>query len=316
MNATVYAAGAILWREEMGVLKVCLVHRSRYNDWAWPKGKLDPGEVLPQTAVREIREETGLSIKLGLKLPVQEYTLPNGRPKEVHYWLARVSDKALANSKFKPDEEVAEVAWLTIAEARERMTYPDDQVYLNYLEQYASADQLNTKPFIVLRHAKATPRTDWKKGEETRPLLPLGFEQAKAIVPLLAAFGIKRVVTSPWARCLKTVEPFALKYKLPIVKRHQATEKGNEKGPQRTKKVVRDLIEAGKPTVLCSHRPALPSILEAVSENASPAFEILIHEARALKPGHMMVIHLTVPKNAKEKRQVVAVESHGPAIDD
>lgn len=314
MVPTVYAAGAVLWREEKGVLKVLLVHRARYLDWAWPKGKLDPGEVLPQTAVREIREETGLSVKLGMKLPVQEYNLPSGQPKEVHYWLARVSDSVLAKSKFKPDDEVAEVAWLTLDEARAKMTYPDDQVYLNYLEQYHAAGQLRTKPFVVLRHAKATPRADWKKDEGTRPLLPLGFDQAKAVVPILAAFGIKKVVTSPWARCLTTVEPYAKKFGLPIIKRHQATEAGNEKGPQRTEKVVRDLIETGKPTVLCSHRPALPSILDAVSEYASPAQEILIHEARALKPGHMMVIHLTI--GGDKKRKVVGVETYAPVVDD
>ncbi|MFM5904537.1 MAG: NUDIX domain-containing protein, partial [Micrococcales bacterium] len=56
---TVFAAGAVLWREVDGQLMVALVHRTVYKDWAWAKGKLDPGEVLPQTAVREILEETG-----------------------------------------------------------------------------------------------------------------------------------------------------------------------------------------------------------------------------------------------------------------
>jgi len=59
---TILAAGAILWREEKGQLLVALIHRSRHNDWSWPKGKVDPGELLPETAVREIAEETGLAI--------------------------------------------------------------------------------------------------------------------------------------------------------------------------------------------------------------------------------------------------------------
>jgi len=65
---TIYAAGCVLWREEQGQLKVALVHRGRYDDYGWAKGKLDPGEVLPQTAVREIEEETGLRVNLGVSL--------------------------------------------------------------------------------------------------------------------------------------------------------------------------------------------------------------------------------------------------------
>ena len=103
---TVYAAGALLWRIEDSVLKVAIVHRGRYDDWSWPKGKVDPGEALPQTAVREIREETGLKVKLGVPLGIQKYRLPNKNKKEVHYWAAKVTDKSLAESRFVPNEEV------------------------------------------------------------------------------------------------------------------------------------------------------------------------------------------------------------------
>jgi 8-oxo-dGTP pyrophosphatase MutT (NUDIX family) len=97
---TVYAAGAVLWRIENSQLKVALVHRGRYNDWSWAKGKVDPGETLPVTAVREIREETGLKVKLGVPLGIQRYLLPNKNLKEVHYWAAKVSDKSLAESNL------------------------------------------------------------------------------------------------------------------------------------------------------------------------------------------------------------------------
>ena len=67
---TIFAAGAVLWREVDGKLLVAVIHRARYDDWSFPKGKQDPGENLPQTAVREIREETGIKVSLGVSKTV------------------------------------------------------------------------------------------------------------------------------------------------------------------------------------------------------------------------------------------------------
>ena len=311
---TIFAAGAICWRVEKSELQVALIHRARYDDWSWPKGKVDPGECLPETAVREIAEETGLSIKLGVRLGIQKYDLPSGIPKEVHYWAAKISDKAIRKSKFKPSEEVAEVTWVSADAAAAKLTYSHDGEPLARLLELHDAGQLDTKPFIILRHAKATPRSDWKGENGKRPLLPLGKTQAQTLVPLLSAFPVKRVVSSPWTRCVTTVSPFATKRKLTIIQRSQLSELGSAKGPQRTQKVVRDLVEDNIATVVCTHRPALPSILDALSSFANAGLEIAIHEARVLKPGHVMVVHLSNTKSAS-KRQVVAVETYAPVID-
>jgi 8-oxo-dGTP diphosphatase len=75
---TIYAAGALLWREEKGKLLIALIHRSRHGDWSFPKGKVDPGETFPEAAVREIYEETGLKIRLGVPLPTAYYKVPTG----------------------------------------------------------------------------------------------------------------------------------------------------------------------------------------------------------------------------------------------
>lgn len=313
---TVYAAGAICWREEKGELFVALIHRARYNDYSWPKGKVDPGESLPETAVREIAEETGLKIRLGVRLSIQNYVLPNGKDKEVHYWAARVSDSALAKSKFKPSEEVASIDWHKPADARALLTYSHDAEVLDRLLELYEDGHLRTKPVVILRHAKATPRADWKGGKTLddgrRPLLPFGFVQATALIPLLRAFGVKRVVTSPWARCRTTVEPFAKALKLKIVERSQLSELGNRKGPKRTAKVVREIIETGRPTVVCSHRPALPSILGAVSEFADKSLAKAIEAASALKPAEMLVVHMTTGAH----RQAVAAETYSPVIEE
>ncbi len=309
---TVFAAGAICWREVDGALRVAIIHRNRYNDWSWPKGKVDPGETLPEAAVREIREETGLKIRLGAPLRVQSYKLANGADKEVHYWAAKITDSALANSTFKPDEEVEEVVWVSVAEAREKLTYPHDKECLDDLIKLHQDGLLNTKPFIVLRHAKATPRAGWVKPDGKRPLLPEGFEQAQALVPLLNAYGAKRVVTSPWVRCLATVTPYAKAKKLTIVERGQLTEFGNADGPKRTARVIERLLEEGKAAVICSHRPALPTILDTISSIATPRQEILIHEARALDPGSMLVLHLTYGEQGP--RRIAGIEVHSPIV--
>jgi 8-oxo-dGTP diphosphatase len=308
--ATVYAAGAVLWRVEKGNLKVAVVHRSRYNDWSFAKGKVDKGETLAQTAVREIREETGLKVRLGIKLTTSKYSLPNGTPKEVHYWAARVTDKALASSTFKPDEEVASVEWLTPAEARKLFSYEFDALLLDEVEGLHACGMLDTRPVIVLRHAKAMPRSDWMGGKAVddgkRPLLPEGIKQAQALVPLLSAFGAKRVFTSPWFRCRATVAPYAAKRRLKLIERSVFSELGNFRGPQRTAKEVKAIIAEGKGAIICAHRPSLPTILNAIAKPGDSTQGEALKAASALKPADFVVVHMTVGK----KRKIAAVETY------
>ena len=309
---TVFAAGALCWREVDGQLLIAIIHRKRYGDWSWPKGKVDPGESLPQAAVREIREETGYKVKLGVHLGTQNYMLQNGAAKEVHYWAAKVTDKAFAECTFKPDEEVEKVEWKTPEEISQLLSCEQDKEFLVKLVDLHIKGLLQTRPFILLRHAKATPRSQWPKDEAHRPLLPQGELQAKAIAPILAAYGIKKVVSSPWSRCANTVMPYVRKKGLKLIERGQLTEFGNANGPQRTAKTVEKLLATGSAAVLCSHRPALPTILDTLSKNATPAQEILIHEARALEPGQMLVVHLT--KGEGSKRRIVGLEIQTPTI--
>ncbi len=305
----VVAAGAILWRLEKGELKVAIIHRSRYDDWSWPKGKIDKGETIPQAAVREIREETGLKVNLGVHLAEINYKLPNGSDKEVHYWAAKVTDKALANSKFKPSEEVAKVDWKTVAQARKLLSYEFDYLPLNNLVSLFESGLLETKPLIILRHAKAMARSDWKGGKAVedgrRPLHEFGKQQAKALIPTIAAFGPKQVVSSPWKRCKDTVTPYATKKKLAVIERHQLSELGNAKRPSRTSDVIQDFVERNKSVVICSHRPSLPTILKTLSSYAPLSLRKQINEASTLRPGQMLVAHVS---RSGKKPRVVAVE--------
>jgi len=305
---TVYAAGAVLWRIENEQLRVALVHRGRYDDWSWAKGKVDPGETLPQTAVREIREETGLKVKLGVPLGIQRYLLPNKNLKEVHYWAAEVTDKSLAGSNFTPNEEVAEVVWFSAAQAAKKLSYSHDHEQLDQLVSLHKKGLLKTVPLIILRHAKARSRATWKDGEASRPLLTEGNAQAEALPKLLKAFGAKIVYSSPWTRCLSTVAPYAQRANVKVKTRPEFTEIANAKKPKATQTALLEIIKLGKPAVVCTHRPVLPTMIEALEGNASKALKIKLHLAAALKPGSFTVVHLS------SDGQIVDVESHSPNI--
>lgn len=311
----VVAAGAILWRKEKNTLKVLLIHRGRYDDWSWPKGKLDKGEGISEAAVREIKEETGIKISLGPKLFESKYTLANGSKKIVHYWSAKVSDSALKNQKFTPDEEVSSFKWVTVSEAKKMLTYEHDNDPLEVLVQLDQADSLDTRSIIILRHAKATPRDQWKKGEATRPLLPEGLIQAAGLATTLKAYSPKLVVTSRWKRCMDTVLPYLNKHKSKLLERSQLSELGAKNGPKRTIKLVRKLVDTGKSVVICSHRPALPTIVKAIGEYGDKTQRKELEEVLAMKPGQMYVLHFTKNKG-KKTGKIVAIESIAPAFGD
>ena len=114
----VQAAGGVALRDG----KVCVVHRSRYDDWSLPKGKLDAGESFEDAALREVWEEAGLRCRLGRELDPVRYTV-GGRPKLVRYWVMEVVEDA----GLTPNDEVDEVRWLAPARAEELLTYAHDR---------------------------------------------------------------------------------------------------------------------------------------------------------------------------------------------
>ena len=117
----VQAAGAVVLRKGA----VLLVHRPRYDDWSFPKGKLDRGELAPAAAVREVEEETGLRIRLGPPLRPQRY--PNGRVmKTVSYWHGRVRGDHDVGG-YLVNDEIDEVAWVPVDKAQRRLTYTYDR---------------------------------------------------------------------------------------------------------------------------------------------------------------------------------------------
>jgi 8-oxo-dGTP diphosphatase len=118
----VRAAGGVVVRDG----DVLLVHRPRYDDWTFPKGKAEEGESDEENALREVHEETGLRCALEEELPSTHYVDARGRPKRVRWWRMR----PLADDGFTPNDEVDELLWVDPAAAAELLTYERDRALL------------------------------------------------------------------------------------------------------------------------------------------------------------------------------------------
>ena len=112
----VFAAGGLLWRGDVAD-RLAVVHRPRYDDWSLPKGKLESGELLPETAVREVEEETGFAVRREGFAGRYQYEVEAG-PKTVFVWHMRALD-----DQGRPDDEVYELVWLRVEDALDRLTY-------------------------------------------------------------------------------------------------------------------------------------------------------------------------------------------------
>lgn len=118
----VHAAGGVIRRTTSdGDIEILVVHRPRYDDWSLPKGKLEPGESFADAAVREVAEETGYVIELGVELPPVTYRDHRGRSKLVRYWAMTVVSGA-----FVANDEVDACDWLDPVAAAHRLTHPVD----------------------------------------------------------------------------------------------------------------------------------------------------------------------------------------------
>lgn len=256
----VVAAGAVVLHDGC----VLLVHRPKYDDWSFPKGKRDPGEHDTTTAVREVVEETGVEIRLGRPLPSQAYVLADGRTKIVHFWIGHVVGDPDVSS-YAVNDEIDAVRWVPLKQAARRLTYGMDRDLL----AEALDDPRETTPLIVLRHAKATSRKRWRGTDDrSRPLTDTGRCQARELVPLLAAYAVTRVVTSSSSRCTETVMPYAHEHVVGM----KATPRLSEEDAtaESVARQVHKLLRQPESALLCSHRPVLPWALEALGLDLAP----------------------------------------------
>jgi 8-oxo-dGTP pyrophosphatase MutT (NUDIX family)/phosphohistidine phosphatase SixA len=258
------AAGAVAWRPGPdGRPEILLVHRRKYDDWSLPKGKVEPGETLPVTAVREVLEEGGARLALGRRLDSVRYNV-GGRPKRVHYWSASV---ASVDDHAVPNDEVDQIEWVAADRAAERISYNrDNGVIADFARLPAQ-----TVPVILLRHAKAVGKSNWKRADDRRPLDDAGRADAKALAELLACFGPRaRLITSPAARCVETLRPFAqlsgaeLREEPSLYIHHHSPRTHPADSTTSIAALLTEAITAGEPTIFCAHRENIP-VLQAAA---------------------------------------------------
>lgn len=283
---------------------MALVHRPKYDDWSWPKGKLDPGEDWTAAAVRETEEETGLRVRLGRPLPASRYRLDRGDRKEVRYWAAQVvgGDGLLQH-------EIDEVRWVTAARARKLLTHERDVDQLRALV----TGPVPARPLVVVRHAHALPRKKWTEDDRLRPLDASGVSRAPVVSTILGAYGTRHVITSPSTRCVDTVAPYERDHDVRSTLSVPLSEEGFTEDPAALSDVVDLALRDDEPVALCSHGPVLGPLLDEISRRCripgKPVKRVL-HAVRRdnLDKGEVLVLHLgDGPRPA-----ILAVERHRP----
>jgi len=268
-ESPIRAAGALVWRASGDGPLVALVHRPRYDDWSFPKGKCRNGEHVLAAAIREVAEETGVRAVLGRPLAAAVYPV-GGRSKRVSYWTARCAEPGT----FTPGREVDEVAWLPPGPAAERLSYLRDVALLDEM----ASGPVATAPLILLRHASAGRKvTGNGVADDRRPLDARGTADATTLAGLLASYGSCRVISSPAERCLATVRPYAAALGLAVTAEPALAVSpagpGGHADPgllRRAADLTAAVALAGLPALICAHRENLPVMLDAALGALAP----------------------------------------------
>ena len=270
------AAGGVLWRRSQAAgpraadVEVAVVHRPKYADWTFPKGKLDPGESDLEAALREIEEETSYTGSPGRNLGDISYvktTRGKGVPKVVHYWEIRA-----AGGSFVPNQEVDDLRWLTPGEAEALLSKEGDRDILRRF----SRGPVTTSVVVMVRHASAGSRSEWVGDDRIRPLDSEGRRQATALVALLRPWAIEEIVSADFVRCTQTVEPLSESIGVPIKQDPIFSELGYPGNEATGVEALRSLATHGAAVCVCSQGDVIPDLLSRVAEqdgltNPSPS---------------------------------------------
>lgn len=250
----VRAAGGIVFRSDANGREVALVHRPRYDDWTFPKGKLIDGEDDETAALREVEEETGLRCRIGRHVGAVTYLDSRGRPKVVRYF-----EMLPDGGAFAPTDEVDALRWVPVDEAGEALSYGHDRRLLRRALSMVPASVV-----YVVRHGKAGRREGWEGPDEERPLTRRGRRQARRLVERFRGLEVDRILSSPFVRCVQTVEPLAEARGLDVEATGELAERT-------------DLDEAlallgsldHRPTVICGHGAEIRELVDRLESSGA-----------------------------------------------
>ena len=245
------AAGGVVWRQGPSGIEVLLVHRPGYDDWTFPKGKLESGECLVECARREVLEEAGVRPRIGRYLGDISYERQEGRPKVVHYWAMHADE-----IDFAPSSEVDRIRWVDGTSLADHVSYATER---GLSERLTDGWRDPADRILLVRHADAGKRDRGPNPDSARPLSKRGHTEAEGLVKTLEGFPVDAVLTSYATRCRQTVIPIAAARKrVPQL----AIELWEESGLADVMELLRDRPDGT--TLLCSHRPIVKAILRAL----------------------------------------------------
>lgn len=256
------AAGAVLWRgdiTDLDSVEVAVIHRPHYDDWSLAKGKVDPGESLPTTAAREILEETGFEVRLGKLLGKVTYPVLD-RTKVVYYWTGEV-----LGGEFTPNDEVDEIRWTSIAQARELLSYEVDRHVLDKAEKRFRLPA--TTRILLTRHARAHQRRNWYGDDNLRPLDKKGRRQAEMLVPMLLPYRPAEIYSAVPDRCQSTAAPLADELSLEVEVDELFGDDAWIENQVACQRRFQELVDAGGTSVVVSQGTYIPDLIAWLSAN-------------------------------------------------
>jgi 8-oxo-(d)GTP phosphatase len=267
VSKPIRAAGGVVWRpaqdhSDHAAIEVAIVHRPRYDDWSIPKGKLAAGESELEGALREVFEETGYRVRPGRGLGEVRYLKgsSNGESREkiVHYWVMEAVGGA-----FTPSREVDELMWLSPEGAEALLTRSTDREILGRF----SGGPVRTGTVLLVRHASAGNRDDWKGDDRVRPLDETGRDQAQELVRLLSRFEVQRIVSADNLRCVETLKPLGDSIGLEVKEEPLLSDQGFPGNEEHALEVVRALGDHGEAVAVCSQREVIPEVVRRLADS-------------------------------------------------
>jgi 8-oxo-dGTP diphosphatase len=256
----VRAAGGVVTREGPSGLEVALVHRPAYDDWSFPKGKLEPGEDELTCALREVREEAGLVCEAREDLGAITYVDGRDRPKVVRYWHMTAD----AGAEVVAAHEIDDARWVSLAEAEPMLTYVHDRTLLRRL--HGDPPTGEPTPVFLVRHAKAGERGSAGGPDELRPLSRTGRKQAVKLAATLAPLGVRRLASSPALRCIQTLEPLSEHLGIDIAMAPELFEGNDPAGAEAWVLAA----AADGPAALCTHGDLTFGLIAALKGRGVP----------------------------------------------